>query len=146
MLSPSWLSGALTYEQGLAQSAPPALDQLAFADFLARGELERHLRRMRLRYRERRRVLVAEVERTLPGCRVTGVAAGLYALALLAPDTDEHAMLRAAATRGVGLEGLSAHGGADGAPGILLGYASLSRREIERGVAAIGEAYALTSI
>lgn len=36
MLSPSWLSGALTYEQGLAGAAPGALEQLALADFLAR--------------------------------------------------------------------------------------------------------------
>ena len=45
-----------------------------------RGELDRHLRRMRLRYRERRRAVIDELSRTLPGARVPGVAAGLYAL------------------------------------------------------------------
>ena len=83
MLAPSWLSGALTYEQGLAGSAPPAFDQLALADFVSRGELDRHLRRMRLRYRERRRAVIDELSRTLPGARVPGVAAGVYALILL---------------------------------------------------------------
>ncbi len=35
-----------------------SLDQLAFADFLSRGEFDRHLRRMRPIYRERRDVLL----------------------------------------------------------------------------------------
>ena len=46
MLSPSWLTGALTLEKGLADGGSPVLDQLALADFIARGELERHLRRV----------------------------------------------------------------------------------------------------
>ena len=157
MLSPSWLSGALTYEQGLGESGPPALDQLALADFLARGELDRHLRRMRLRYRERRRVLVEEIARALPGSRVSGAAAGLFALVLLAPGDDEHAVLRAAAARGVGLEGLSAHGGGgelpsnraggnDGTAGLVLGYGNVSEAEIERGARVLGRVYPLTSI
>ena len=54
MLSPSWLTGELTYAKGLADGGTPALEQLALADFIARGELDRHLRRMRLRYRRRR--------------------------------------------------------------------------------------------
>ena len=43
--------------------SPPRLEQRAFADFLLRGELDRHLRRMRLRYRRRRDV-------TAPGARL----------------------------------------------------------------------------
>jgi GntR family transcriptional regulator/MocR family aminotransferase len=138
MLSPSWLGGALTYEQGLAGGAPPVLEQLALADFLARGELDRHLRRMRLRYRERRRALVEEVARALPGARVCGAAAGLFALVLLPAGVEEHAFVRAAAARGVGLEGLSAHAGSGrDTPGIVLGFASLSAGEITRGIRTI---------
>jgi GntR family transcriptional regulator/MocR family aminotransferase len=142
MLSPSWLSGALTYEQGLAGGAPPILEQLALADFLARGELDRHLRRMRLRYRERRRVLVGEIGQALPGARLCGAAAGLYALVLLAPGVAEHAFVRAAAARGVGLEGLSAHAGPESdTAGVVLGFANLSEVEIQHGVRTIAGAY-----
>jgi GntR family transcriptional regulator/MocR family aminotransferase len=147
MLAPSWLSGALTYEQGLAGGGPPVLEQLALADFLARGELDRHLRRMRLRYRERRRALVAEIGRVLPGARVCGVAAGLYALVLLPAGIAEHAFVRAAAAGGVGLEGLSAHANPRrSTAGVVMGYANLSEVEIERGVRAIAGAYPLTDI
>ncbi len=139
MLAPSWLSGALTYEQGLGRSSPPALDQLALADFLARGELDRHLRRMRLRYRERRSALVSAVDRALPGARVSGAAAGLYATVLLAPAVDEDALVRAAAARGVGVEGLAAHPGAgDGPPGLVLGFGNLGEAAIARGVDVLG--------
>lgn len=147
MLSPSWLSGALTYEQGLAAGAPPALEQLALADFLARGELDRHLRRMRLLYRERRRTLVRELERALPGARPSGAEAGLYSLILLPAGAGEHALVRAAAARGVGVDGLTTHGGsAEERAGLVLGYASLSVGEIERGIRALGEAYRSTGI
>ena len=47
-------------------AAPPRIDQHAFADFLARGELDRHLRRMRARYRARRDALVAALADELP--------------------------------------------------------------------------------
>jgi GntR family transcriptional regulator/MocR family aminotransferase len=140
VLSPSWLTGTLTYEKGIADGGSPAVEQLAFADFIARGELDRHVRRMRLRYRARRAALRRAIERSLPGIVVTGVAAGLFAPALLPGGCDEEAVLRAAAERGVGLDGLSWHRIGDGPPGLLLGYANLSEQAIAQGVLRIAEA------
>ena len=42
----------------------------------ARGELDRHLRRMRARYRRQRDALVQALARELPEATVTGIAAG----------------------------------------------------------------------
>ena len=141
MLSPSWLTGALTLEKGLADGGSPVLDQLALADFIARGELERHLRRMRLRYRERRDALSEALARWLPETQVRGVAAGLFVLARLPDAVDEEALVSAAAARGVGVEGLSWHRAlAGGPPGLVLGFANLSRGAIDRGVAELGRA------
>jgi GntR family transcriptional regulator/MocR family aminotransferase len=69
--------------------SPPRLEQLAFADFLLRGELDRHLRRMRLRYRRRRDLLLHALERELPELEVRGLAAGLYVEAVLPEGTVE---------------------------------------------------------
>jgi GntR family transcriptional regulator/MocR family aminotransferase len=150
LLSPSWLTGALTYEKALADGGVPAVEQLALADFIARGELDRHLRRMRLRYRARREALVDALGRLAPGVRVCGVAAGLHLLVLFDAEIDEQAVLSAAAARGVGAEGLSWHRigeGPDGSSGLVLGFANLSERAIERGVGALADAvHALTSI
>jgi len=135
MLSPSWLTGALTLEKGLADGGSPVLDQLALADFIARGELERHLRRMRLRYRERRDALAEALSRSLPEAQVRGVAAGLFVLAVLPDGVDEEALVSAAGARGVGVEALSWHRLCDGGPpGLVLGFANLSVAAIERGV------------
>jgi GntR family transcriptional regulator/MocR family aminotransferase len=133
VLSPSWLTGALAYEKALADGSAPALDQLALADFIDRGELDRHLRRMRARYGARRAALLA----ALGGAHVTGVAGGLFALALLPGGTDEQAVVTAAAAHGLSVEGLAGHRVGDGPPGLVLGYACLSEPALERGLAVL---------
>lgn len=147
MLAPSWLSGALTYEQGSTGAMPPILEQLALAEFLRNGDLDRHLRRMRLRYRERRAVLLEALERRLPEAEVGGAAAGLFILAALPGRLVEASILAAAGSRGVGLEGLSTHrAAAEGPPGLVLGFANLSQAAIERGIAAVEEAVQATAM
>ena len=54
VLAPSWLSGAISYVKAVADRGAPALDQLALAELFTRGDPDRHLRRMRLRYRTTR--------------------------------------------------------------------------------------------
>ena len=75
----------------------PALDQLAFADVLERGELDHHLRRMRPIYRGRRDALLDALARHLPDLRRAGAAAGLHVLAWLPDDVDEAAVVAEAA-------------------------------------------------
>jgi GntR family transcriptional regulator / MocR family aminotransferase len=113
----------------------PALDQLAYADFLDRGELDRHLRRTRLHYRRRRDLLVAGLRRHAPGLRVHGVAAGLHLLVELDPDADEQGVIAAAAKLSVGVYGVRAHRARhSGPPSLLLGYGNLSNTAIVEGV------------
>ena len=59
-------------------SPQPQFDQLALADFIARGELDRHLRRQRLRYRARREALLAALAQHLPAATPRGIAAGTF--------------------------------------------------------------------
>ncbi len=121
--------------------APPRLEQLAFADFLARGELDRHLRRMRLRYRRRRDVLVRGLARELPEVEVRGAAAGLYVAAVLPPGSDERRVLEEARRRGIGVYGLSQHSvRTPREPTLLLGYAVPSEAAIRAAVRALAEA------
>ncbi len=83
-----------------------ALDQLALADFLGSGSYDRHVRRMRQRYRRRRDRLVAALAAHAPHVEVTGVAAGLHAVLRLPPGTERSAV-KAAAWRGIALDGLA---------------------------------------
>ncbi len=121
--------------------APPRLEQLAFADFLGRGELDRHLRRMRLRYRRRRDELVRALERELPEVEVRGVAAGLYVAAVLPAGTDERRVVEEAQARGVGVYGMSEHcARVVREPALLLGYAVSTEPAIRAGIRKLAEA------
>jgi GntR family transcriptional regulator/MocR family aminotransferase len=131
VLSPSWLSGPLTYAKAVADGGTHALGQLALAEMIERGDLDRHLRRMRLRYRSRRELLLAEIERVLPGARVGGVAAGLFAPVEL-PAFDE----RAIAAAGIGVHVIDT--GAQTA--VALGFGNLSERALADGIAALAAA------
>jgi GntR family transcriptional regulator/MocR family aminotransferase len=121
--------------------APPRLEQLAFADFLLRGELDRHLRRMRLRYRRRRDVLVQALARELPELEVRGLAAGLYVEAVLPEGIDEAKVLEEALARGIGLSGMAEHcAEVVREPALLLGYAVSPEPSLRRSVAVLAEA------
>jgi GntR family transcriptional regulator/MocR family aminotransferase len=135
MLLPSWMSWALITAKAIEDAGSEIGGQLALADFIARGELERHLRRMRLRYAERHDALVAALARELPGWRPQASSGGLHILVDLPAATDEPALLAAAARRGVGVEGLSLHSYAgDCGPALVLGHAHLAPPAITRGV------------
>ncbi|MEU6863650.1 PLP-dependent aminotransferase family protein [Streptomyces sp. NPDC046876] len=94
--------------KGLRESWASALDQLALADFVECGAYDRHVRRMRARYRSRRDLLAAALAARAPHLRVTGISAGLHAVLELPPGT-ERAALAAAHAAGISLDGLSAY-------------------------------------
>jgi len=126
-----------------ADQGSSALDQLAMADFVERGELDRHLRRMRLVYRRRRDALLAALERHLPTWRPAGASAGLHMLAWLPAGCDEARLVAAAAERGIGIHGLAATCFLPGPPGgIVFGYGSVDERRIPRGIAELAEVVA----
>jgi GntR family transcriptional regulator / MocR family aminotransferase len=137
---PEALLDAVARQKASDDLGTPVVEQLTLADFVERGELDRHLRATRLEYRRRRDALVAALRRHLPAAEITGVAAGLH-LALRLPDgTDEAAALAAARAAGIGLAGLSEHRVAPGPPALLLGYGRLPAPAIEPGVRALSEA------
>src|SRR4051812_33564885 len=119
------------------------LDQLALAELLRSGGLDRHLRRTRQAYAAKRRVLLDALAAELPAARVTGVAAGLHAVVLLPSETDERAVVDAAAERDVGVAGLGemyAREAGARLTGVVLGYAPLSERAIAEGVRRLASA------
>jgi GntR family transcriptional regulator / MocR family aminotransferase len=78
--------------------------QLTMADFIAHGHYDRHIRRMRLRYRRRRDLLVDALAGFDVGIR--GLSAGLHLLLTL-PDGAEPEVVRRAGEAGVAIAGLS---------------------------------------
>ncbi len=143
MLIPSWLAWQLISAKAVEDGGSEVVGQLALCDFIERGELDRHVRRMRLRYQQRRDSLLQALAQWLPQGQVGSGGAGLYALVELPAGVNEAALLVAAAERGVGMEGLAWHRFAHGGPpGLVLGYGNLSEPAIDQGVRLIAEALA----
>jgi GntR family transcriptional regulator/MocR family aminotransferase len=134
LVVPERLLDAVTDAKESDDLGTPVVEQLALADFLERGQLDRHLRRTRSVYRARRDALVAALERHLPECRPAGVAAGLHLVVHLPVGTDERAVLDAARSRGLGLSGISEHSVEPGPPAVLLGYGRLPEPAVEPAV------------
>jgi GntR family transcriptional regulator/MocR family aminotransferase len=148
LVLPAELIDAVAEEKALDDLASPALEQLAFADFLSRGEVDRHLRRNRARYSSRRDALLSALKTNAPHVTVRGIAAGLHAVAELPLETDEAAVVAAARERSVGAYGMADYRfpGTSGPPALVLGYGGLGERAIEAGVRLLALAISAPSI
>ena len=115
---------------------PPLLEQMALSDFIAEGHFERHLRKMRLLYLERRNALVDALTRELGDILDVSV-----------PEAGMH--LVAWPTLGMSIKGDALKATANGLhislisqfslrplqrDGLLLGFASASPQELRAGV------------
>jgi GntR family transcriptional regulator/MocR family aminotransferase len=142
-LLPSWLSWPLLPVKAIEDGGSEVIGQLALHDFIEHGELDRHLRRTRLRYQRRREALGEALARWLPEARFGDGAAGLFELVDLPDGVGEPELVTAAAERGVGVEGLGLHRSrAEGPPGLVLGFGGLAEPAIEHGVRLLSEAAA----
>jgi GntR family transcriptional regulator/MocR family aminotransferase len=136
LVVPPRLLDAVRREQRKVDFGVSRIEQHAFADFLSRGELDRHLRRMRARYRERRDALVEALSDELPEVRVHGIRAGLHVTVELLPGDRGRVIQEEAGRRGVGLKAVSDfYHDPTGDPSLLLlGYARCGETEIRAGV------------
>jgi GntR family transcriptional regulator / MocR family aminotransferase len=109
-----------------------AIDQVAFADFVRRGEFDRHLRRMRTVYRRRRDAIVQALDARLPELPISGIAAGLHVVVELDAVAVEAAACEYGLARGLAIESLSHHAlpGYGGPPGLLIGYGAIAEPAI----------------
>ncbi|HET7473499.1 MAG TPA: aminotransferase class I/II-fold pyridoxal phosphate-dependent enzyme [Candidatus Limnocylindrales bacterium] len=135
LIAPPELTEALVERKQAMDMGSAALDQLAFADLLDRGDLDHHLRRMRPIYRTRRDTLLDALARRMPDVRPVGASAGLHVLAWLPDDVDEAAVIRDAAEAGIGIAPLSTRRVEPGPGGLIFGYGAIAARSIEDGVA-----------
>ncbi len=107
LVVPPSLLREVIHSKLLADRGTAGIEQHAFADFLTRGELDRHLRRMRGRYRGRRDALIDALSEALPEAAVLGVAAGLHVTVQLPDGDNEQAIRKEAHGRRIELETMS---------------------------------------
>ncbi|WP_369212037.1 aminotransferase-like domain-containing protein, partial [Streptomyces flavofungini] len=127
MVLPERLVEGVLAAKGEREAWVSVLDQLTLAEFIASGQYDRHIRRMRQRYRSRRDQLLAALAERAPHITATGIAAGLHAVLRLPPGT-EASSVKAAAWQGVALDGLAEFrhplAAAPAADGLVVGYST----------------------
>jgi GntR family transcriptional regulator/MocR family aminotransferase len=127
MVLPEELVDPVIDAAGGAQFYVDAINQLTMADFITSGQYDRHIRRMRTRYRRRRDVLVDALAGFDVG--ISGLAAGVNVLLTL-PDGSEPEVLRRSGEAGITLQGLSRMRHPHAGPqtpdrdGIIVGFAA----------------------
>ncbi|MEO8604792.1 MAG: PLP-dependent aminotransferase family protein [bacterium] len=145
LVLPPPLARLFAHAKALADGGTSGLEQHALAQFIAGGSFERHLRRARVRNRERRGALLAAIERHLGDrVQVSGANAGLHVLLRLPAVSQARAelLIRRAAQHGVGVySALPYYLRPPRDAALVLGYASLSPEEIEAGIALLAEVW-----
>jgi len=137
-LGAGWLVATPALVSRLAQLRPrlgsriPEAVQHAMLALLTSGDLERHVRKMRLEYARRRAALVA----ALAGFPLLGDTAGMHVVLEL-PDGDTAARLaEAAAARGVRVRTLDRYfAGTPTLSGLILGYGTPTLPQVRRAAA-----------
>lgn len=138
MIAPESLHDDLVRKRWATDLGSPALPQLTLAELIDSGILERHLRTLRARHRQRRDAAVDAVRRHLPGCRVSGIAAGLHLLVELPENVDDADLSERARDAGIAVQPLSALRHAPGAPGVVIGYGPHPPARLEGAIETIG--------
>ncbi len=144
LVAPPDLAPAFRTAKAIADTGTPTLEQLAFADFVSEGHLERHVRRTRRRHARRREALLEATERELAErAQVVGTDAGVHALLRLPGLSASQARpLRSACReRGVGIYLASPYYTRPPACAeFLLGYAALDEARIREGIGRLASA------
>ncbi|HJZ49027.1 MAG TPA: PLP-dependent aminotransferase family protein [Roseiflexaceae bacterium] len=120
----------------------PLLEQLALADFITQGHFARHIRKMRLRYRERRDALVGALREALGDLLEVAVPeAGLHLVAWLPATLRAEDVVARAAHYGLPIRTITQpRPHAPAREGLVFGFAAVSPAELRAGVRTLARA------
>lgn len=136
MVVPTSLVEALGRAKRITDRQSPLIEQCALTDFINEGHLERHIRRMRTLYGQRRRALVDALSVHLNGrVWMMGDEAGMHLMVRLKTALTDYELIARAAKRGVELISarpyyLRARYNGE----FVFGYSNLTERQIINGV------------
>jgi GntR family transcriptional regulator / MocR family aminotransferase len=146
LLVPPALVSPVVREKHLTSRGAPALDQLALAALMESGRYDRHIRRMREIYRQRRDTLTSAVTEHAPSLRLVGLEAGCHVVLELPAGVSEDEVAQSALRRGVRVYGLSRYrvdapraGEAHVPAALVLGFGNINEERIRQGIDVLSE-------
>ncbi len=135
VVAPAPLRERLTRIKRLTDFHTPWPLQEAMAAFVEGGHLDRHVRRMRRHYADKRAALLEALASVDYLARPIGIEAGLHVCVELAPGLDANEIARVARQRGVGVSTLDHfYLRPTSRQALLLGYGGLSLDDVALGV------------
>jgi GntR family transcriptional regulator/MocR family aminotransferase len=122
--------------RGAMDICPPGFYQEVVTDFIGEGHFARHIRRMRVLYRERRSALVNSIDEELGnGVEVLGGEAGMHLTVALANGARDVEVAERASRQKLWTWPLSrCYAGQKPRQGFVLGYGSTAKADIPRSV------------
>lgn len=118
-----------------------SLEQLVLARFIREGYLDRHVRKMKKIYKEKRERLVLAIQQNFKHATIIGKSAGMH-LVVEIPDTDFHStFIHKIEEYGVKVYPIEQYSLVKGnhKSRIVMGYGGLSLEQIEKGVQLLRE-------
>ncbi len=147
MVVPEHIADAVRSEKCLLNNGNPWLEQATLADFMHSGSYATHLLRVRSHYKDNRDCLISALRRNFGDVLVDGDSGGLHVLWHLPPGIPDAVTVEALALRArIGVYSLSSarvyfrRQTALTSRAIILGYAALSQKQIEKGIARLSDA------
>ena len=118
------------------------VDQAIISEFINGGYFERHLNKMRTKYKNKHDVMLRALKLFGSNVTVTGEHAGLHIVAQFRVKVSEQQLIVAAMQRNIRLYGLNKHyitERHEEYPTLLLGFANVSEEDIEGGIRSLYE-------
>ena len=140
VIAPSELVAPITSARLLTDVSSSIVEQSALARFFTEGHFGRHVRRMRVLYRDRQSSLLRALDEHLPALEAGPTNIGLHTVLWLPDGVDDVPVSRALAARGILAAAVSSY--ATNKPerrGLVLGYAAFPDDVIRATVATIAE-------
>jgi GntR family transcriptional regulator/MocR family aminotransferase len=143
LIVPKSLAAAFTAAKWLSDLHSAILEQQSLAEFITAGMYERHLRRLRRRNTARREALLHAIHRYLgERVEVTGDGSGAHVVLWPRKRVSENTIIAQAASRGVGIYGISGFFlTRPSRTGLMLGYSRMKEEEIREGIRRLGEVF-----
>jgi GntR family transcriptional regulator/MocR family aminotransferase len=136
VLPSSDLVDSLAAERRVIDRQSPVLEQFVVAEFMKEGHFTRHIRKMRILYKERQDFLISEIKKELYGLiTVDPSASGMHVLAWLPESLDDKEVSSILRCKNITAPPLSNFVlKYKRKPAIILGYTAFDKEEIRQGV------------
>lgn len=118
-------------------SSVPRFDQQVVARFMQDGHFARHLNRMRKLYQKKLEKLTSLLQLYAPTVKISGEQAGMHIVLTIETEQTEKDLIHLAKQADIRVFGLQSYDVRERAvspPQIILGFGSLSEKEIEQGI------------